>query len=77
MRKQKKIKKGISLITLVIYDLAGNTYEWTNEKFSNDRVIHGGNYQDVGKGRPVSSRFNLSISTTDIYYSFRVQLYIK
>ena len=60
-----------------IYDLAGNTYEWTNEVYSSDRVIRGGNYANYGSNNSVSYRHYYGVSDTGGYFSFRLQLYIK
>ena len=60
-----------------IYDLAGNTYEWTNEASSSSRVMRGGAYSSSGSGDPVSDRFNYDVSFTSSFSCFRLQLYIK
>ncbi|MDD2376839.1 MAG: hypothetical protein PHD15_05295 [Clostridia bacterium] len=59
-----------------IYDLAGNTYEWTNEIYSSNRVIRGGYYNDSGSGGPAAHRNYLDIANTYSFLSFRVVLYI-
>ena len=60
-----------------IYDLAGNTYEWTNEVYSSLRVLRGGNYYDNGSNNPVSYRYYNVVSYAYSSSSFRLQLYIK
>ena len=61
-----------------IYDLAGNLYEWTNEKSSsNDPIARGGCYGDEGDKKPVSWCPGRSIGFVYEYVGFRVRLYIK
>ena len=60
-----------------IYDLAGNTYEWTNEGRSSNRILRGGNCTFIGSHHPVSYRFNGVVSDASSGRGFRVQLYIK
>ena len=60
-----------------IYDLAGNTDEWTNEVYSSGRVVRGGSYNLIGSGPPVSYRYDSDVSSTVSFGSFRLQLYIK
>ena len=60
-----------------IYDLAGNTYEWTNEVYSSNRVMRGGNFNFSGSNNPVSFRNSNDVSYTSSLLSFRLQLYIK
>ena len=41
-----------------IYDLAGNAWEWTMEKYSlHTRVLRGGNYDYNGSSNPDSRRY--------------------
>ena len=60
-----------------IYDLAGNTYEWTNEVYLNYRVMRGGSYLDGGGGTPVCDRYNVDVGGAFDFNSSRLQLYIK
>ena len=60
-----------------IYDLAGNTWEWTNEAYSSHRVLRGGNFSVNGSSLPVSSRGHGDVSDASSSFSFRLQLYIK
>ena len=61
-----------------MYDLAGNLYEWTNEKSSsNDPIARGGCYGDEGDKKPVSWCPGRSIGFVYEYVGFRVRLYIK
>ena len=61
-----------------IYDLAGNTYEWTNEAYLNNRfILRGGDFETYGNFIPVCFRGISSSSTTHTNYNFRLQLYIK
>ena len=60
-----------------IYDLAGNTYEWTNEKNSSDFIYRGGSYSTSGTDTPAAFRqsyIGATVANTDI--SFRVVLYV-
>lgn len=62
-----------------IYDLAGNTFEWTNEIYFSTRVGRGGSYYDNGSsftGGPVSGRNGHDITFNHSSYSFREVLYI-
>lgn len=61
-----------------IYDLAGNTYEWTMEAFSGGRVVRGGSLWDSGQSgkNPASSREQGTVSSAELAVSFRVALYI-
>ena len=61
-----------------IYDLAGNVWELTLEKTSNEGIpcaIRGGNYGDSGSLCPVSVRNVHKTSDSFIYVGFRVSLY--
>ena len=60
-----------------IYDLAGNVYEWTNERYSNNYVVRGCNYLDNGDKHPVCRRSNSSASVAFTISGFRIQIYIK
>ena len=60
-----------------IYDLAGNTWEWTQEKQGTDSVYRGGSFNRGGDDNPASSRINDNASNQNFNYSFRTQLYIK
>ena len=61
-----------------IYDLAGNLYEWTLEKSTNDInpcAIRGGFYSDSGSFNPASFRYNDSTSSSVNLIGFRPALY--
>ena len=61
-----------------IYDLAGNVWEWTIEKTSDDKnpcAGRGGNYNDYGSNLPVSYRYSDSTSSSGSYAGFRLSLY--
>ena len=60
-----------------IYDLAGNTWEWTQEKYSTDNyAFRGGIYGNIGDGYPAASRsFNIETMLRNTY-GFRVAFYI-
>jgi formylglycine-generating enzyme required for sulfatase activity len=61
-----------------IYDIAGNTKEWTNERYSSSYAItRGGYYSGSGTSYPASYRERLSLSDTSAITTFRVALYIK
>ena len=60
-----------------IYDLAGNVYEWTQEKYSTgtSRVLRGGYYYDDGDYNPVAFRYGNYVSTTIYYLRVPLQLF--
>ena len=60
-----------------VYDLYGNSYEWTLEAFSNDsRVLRGGHYLD--DSTPVNRYYDiLGPYATTAYFGSRLTLYIK
>ncbi len=59
-----------------IYDLAGNTYEWTLGSFgSSTREYYGGNYNDTNHYASYLTEVNPSYSDSKI--GFRAYLYIK
>ena len=61
-----------------IYDLAGNTYEWTMESYStDDRVNRGGYYNVAGSYFSVSFRHFDYPTSANSNVGFRVTLYIK
>jgi len=60
-----------------IYDLAGNTWEWTNETYSSSSLYRGGNYTLGGSNNPAAYRGNLGPSNNDYYLTSRIALYIK
>ena len=60
-----------------IYDMAGNVWEWTMEKFSTNRVYRGGDYNYSGSDYPASNRLDLSVDGSSPHCGFRVGLYIS
>ena len=61
-----------------IYDIAGNVWEWTNEKTSNTSktcVCKGGSYNYVGSDYPASYRSNDPTSLAGKHVGFRISLY--
>lgn len=60
-----------------IYDLAGNFWEWTNEKYSTNNVYRSGIYFDGGNGRPAAYRGEGAPSYYDDTITFRVVLYVE
>ncbi|MDD2376754.1 MAG: hypothetical protein PHD15_04245 [Clostridia bacterium] len=60
-----------------IYDLAGNAWEWTNEKYSTFMIYRGGSFAFDGDGSPVCIRNNYSPFDAIYSMTFRVVLYIK
>ena len=60
-----------------IYDLAGNVYEWTMEKYGSDyRVMRGGFYDISGSDYPASIRDYNYPFISNIYNCARVALYM-
>jgi hypothetical protein len=60
-----------------IYDLAGNTWEWTNEIYSSGRVYRGSSYNFSGStSSSVVSRGNFLVTLSYPYIGFRPALYI-
>jgi len=59
-----------------IYDLAGNTLEWTNEIYNSYRVFRGGNCYDSGSASPAALRSYNIATVVSNYIGFRVVLYI-
>ena len=60
-----------------IYDLAGNTWEWTQETYqSTDGVSRGGDYGNEGVYGPAGYRSGASPDYQFVNHSFRTQLYI-
>jgi len=60
-----------------IYDLAGNYTEWTQEAYGGCRVFRGGSCSNAYSNYPASYRSYYSPAEAPIYYSSRLQLYIK
>ncbi|MDD2376838.1 MAG: hypothetical protein PHD15_05290 [Clostridia bacterium] len=59
-----------------IYDLAGNTWEWTNEIYSSYRVVRGGGYYVSGSTYPAVYRSYNNATFAYFYLGFRVGLYV-
>ncbi|MBQ9013665.1 MAG: hypothetical protein IJ094_08970 [Bacilli bacterium] len=61
-----------------IYDLAGNTWEWTYESFLSYRICRGGGCYNSGSSYPVSYRDGYADPSGGVETTgFRVRLYIK
>ncbi len=63
---------------LNIYDLAGNVWEWTLEKGTDNSkpcVVRGGSYENEGNSYPASCRFHDIISDSNGTLGFRAVLY--
>ena len=65
-----------------IYDMAGNLYEWTTEKYNSPidinypfTVIIGGNYNGDGVGGPAGYRNYRNPTSTSNYIGFRSLLF--
>ena len=60
-----------------IYDLAGNVYEWTQEKYSTGtrRALRGSDYYTVGGNRPVAVRYDFSESYSNTNLRVQRQLF--
>jgi Tfp pilus assembly protein PilE len=61
-----------------IYDLAGNTEEWTNEKYDATSVLRGGYFawSSMSNERPAAVRVGVMPATVSATATFRVALYI-
>ena len=59
-----------------IYDLAGNTWEWTSEIYSSYRVHRGGGYADSGSTYPAAYRDYSNATHVNDSVGFRVALYV-
>ena len=59
-----------------IYDIAGNTSEWTGEIYSSYRIRRGSNYNNLGSTYPASYRGRNNPSDTNVNVSFRIVLYV-
>jgi len=57
-----------------LYDIAGNVFEWTNEKYSSAGVTRGGHYVCYGNAEPVSCRHDNGGGDAGI--GFRPALYL-
>ena len=60
-----------------IYDLAGNTWERTQETDGTSSVARGGKYYGIGSDTPAARRYRYSANYSIFDISFRPQLYIK
>ena len=62
-----------------IYDLAGNSWEWTQEVQGTDSICRGGKFSFYGDDYPASTRYinDPSFQDSDLFFSFRAQLYIN
>lgn len=60
-----------------IYDIAGNTYEWTKERAGgNVRIVRGGSYV-VNIGQLAAARYAYSENTANNAIGFRISFYIN
>ena len=59
-----------------IYDLAGNLWEWSNEKYSSDYVIRGGVMNREGSQYPAACRSYAPVTHIDKVIGFRVALFV-
>ncbi len=59
-----------------VYDIAGNTWEWTSEMYSSYRVGRGGNSVFSGSGGPAAYRSFSNVTYANNNLSFRPSLYI-
>ena len=61
-----------------IYDLAGNVFEWTLERYADSNVtgvVRGGGYGDNGYMKPAFSRSYKLVDSSDLDLGFRAVLY--
>ena len=72
------IKTGKTTAVKHLYDMGGNVYEWTTERYSNveaTKVSRGGFYGFLSTDEPVIGRFSSS-NTRDQAVGFRVALFL-
>lgn len=72
---------GMSTPVNNIYDMAGNVYEWTTEKWTNttyfSQVLRGGSYADTSSDFSAGMRGNIGQENQrDSYFGFRIALYL-
>jgi Tfp pilus assembly protein PilE len=60
-----------------IYDLAGNSCEWTSEIYAAYPIARGGHYYSTGSEYPAAYRGNYGSTMCDPAFAFRVVLYVK
>ena len=60
-----------------IYDLAGNTWEWTQERNGTHSLLRGGSFDFDGDKGTASDRSDGGPTGQNAHLSFRVQLYIN
>ncbi|MCI9017062.1 MAG: hypothetical protein HFJ53_07880 [Clostridia bacterium] len=62
-----------------IYDIAGNLYEWTSERYNGQGIARSACYITDARVGPAAYRYNsgANTSTTLFYTSFRPVLYVK
>ena len=58
-----------------IYDLAGNVWEWTGEKYSSEFILRGGSYYE-DSNHTVSYRYKIFPSHYYDNISFRIMLFV-
>lgn len=59
-----------------IYDLVGNGYEWTNEKYDSTRIVRGGSFRDYGENGIGTIRAIPNLGDSFDITTFRPVLYI-
>ena len=75
---EKNIKK--EWYTNGMYELAGNTQEWTQEHFGNysiQRAIRGGSYRQFGSDNPAAARESKNKENFSHTIGFRVALLLR
>ena len=60
-----------------IYDIAGNVWEWTQEKYTTYSVVRGGAIVNDGNYDSAYDYINVSLTKQNVNVAFRVQLYIQ
>lgn len=59
-----------------IYDLAGNTSEWSSEIYGSTRIVRGGDFNSPATTFPAALRYNLATDFVNDDIGFRTVLYI-
>ena len=75
----KPARTGQTIAVNNIYDMGGNTWEWTTEACNDESypcTLRGGNYVSISNTVPAAGRGGGSRSTINVDFSFRTTLYL-